>query len=227
MTNYDMLPSHLQAILLFIQQYIEDNGYAPSVREIGKARNISSSSTVHGYLKRLEESGLLRRDAAKPRAMVVQMDNLEKPSGDKLPEDSFEPFTGHSEKPFFDGNLKKLPFVAFDGKDGTDDDSWLIPAARLDDGDYFLTRMPDDTMHNRQLSAGDLLIIRRQNSANNSDIILGQLGSETFVRTYSRGLRQVRLQAEHDDSQDPIEAITVNADELEILGKVVGFIHML
>ncbi len=227
MTNYDMLPSHLQAILLFIQQYIEDNGYAPSVREIGKARNISSSSTVHGYLKRLEESGLLRRDAAKPRAMVVQMDSLEKLSGDKLPEDSFEPSIGHSEKPFLDDTLKKLPFVDFDGKAGADEGPWLIPAARLDESDYFLTRMPDDTMHNRQLSAGDLLIIRRQNSANNSDIILGRLGSETFVRTYSKGLRQVRLQAEHDDSQDPIEAITVNADELEILGKVVGFIHML
>ena len=227
MTNYDMLPSHLQAILLFIQQYIEDNGYAPSVREIGKARNISSSSTVHGYLKRLEESGLLRRDGAKPRAMVVQMDSLEKPSGDKLPEDSFEPFIGHSEKPFFDESFKKLPFVPFNGISGPDEDFCLVPAAGLDDGDYFLTRMPDDTMHNRQLSAGDLLIIRRQSSANNSDIILGRLGDEAFIRIYSKGLKQVRLQAEPDDTQEPIEAITVNADELEILGKVVGFIHML
>ncbi len=226
MTTFDMLPSHLQAILLFIQQYIEDKGYAPSVREIGKARNISSSSTVHGHLKRLEELGFLHRDAAKPRAMVVQTEGLNNSSGNISSEAAFGGFTGHSDKPFFSPNLKKLPLLPFDGGDGADEDSWLIPAAKLDDADYFLMPMPDDSMHNRQLSAGDLLIVRRQNTANNSDIILGRLHSEIFVRTYSKGLRQIRLQAEHDDSQDPVEAITVSADELEILGKVVGFVHM-
>jgi repressor LexA len=241
MSSDGSLAPHLQAILLFIRQYIDDKGYAPSVREIGKARGISSSSTVHACLRRLEKAGLLRRDAAKPRAMVVQAsDGSTAPAG----------------KPSLTKEMKRLPFVAFaniapflsspesqrlspqadqpearqdgvgDVADSADSGAWHIPAGRLGPGDYFLTDMPDDSMRNRQLYAGDFLIIRRQNTANNSDMILGRLHDEFFLRTYSRGLRQVRLQAEHDDEYDSIEVIMANAEELEILGKIVGSVHL-
>jgi SOS-response transcriptional repressor LexA len=81
--------------------------------------------------------------------------------------------------------------------------------------------MPDDSMINRQLNAGDYLIIRKQDTANNGEVALVRHGLETFIRTYYKGLRQVRLQAESESH----ETIVTNDDELIICGVVIGFLH--
>ena len=222
----------LLRILEFIQQFIQDHGYAPSVREIGSAAGIASTSTVHANLKRLEDTGILRRDPAKPRAMVVLPDAVKNPAGDNLPDDLYKPITGQSEQPFFGDRLTSLPFYAFtalpscfaDGQTpvpASGGQICYLPKEVLDDGSCFATCMPDDSMSNRQIEAGDVLIVRAQDTAANGDLIVGALGHETLVRSYFKGLRQVRLQADQDD----IGAIQADHDALRIFGVVVGYMH--
>jgi len=234
MTNSDQLPSHLQFMLDFIRRYIHDNGYAPSVREICEAVGVPSTSTVHARLRQLEEAGALRRDPAKPRAMVVLNDSLKNDSSDNIPDGAFTPLTGQSEQPFLPPDYLSLPFIAFghitsafsggESALGSDlKDSWLIPGKALKAAQYFITEMPDDSMINRQLYAGDRLIIRKQNTADNNDMIVGFLNGETLIRTYSKGLRQIRLQVEGDD----FFVVTIDPEDLTIYGVIIGFIHLL
>ena len=252
MTETNQLSPQLQGILDFIQEYIQRQGYAPSVREIGSAIGIASTSTVHALLKRLEEGAYLRRDPSIPRAMVVQHKPSEKPPGVNLPEASVEALTEDSEQPLIQALMQTLPFVeladihgAFAAENGSQAgpapsptperhagteapaqaqaaaQHWTIPEDLLPGGAHFITRMPDDSMTNRQLSAGDFLIVRKQNTANNSDIAVVRMFDETLIRSYYKGLRQVRLQAEHNDH----ETMLVNDEELAVYGVVVGFVH--
>ena len=234
MTNYDQLPAPLQRILDFIRAYADEHGFAPSVREIGSAAGIPSTSTVHAHLRRLEEAGFLRRDPAKPRAMVIQKNRLENAPGVSRPGDALKGFTGQSERPFLGGDYLSLPFVPFTdiadvftrdepGPADAVDPPWLIPSGVLKEGAYFLTVMPDDSMSNRQLAAGDYLIVRQQNTANNNDMIVGRLNQETLIRIYTKGLRQIRLQVEGDN----FVVVTVDPEELTIYGVVTGLLHSL
>jgi repressor LexA len=234
MTDFEKLPEQLQGILDFIRAYIRENGYAPSVREIGSAMGIPSTSTVHGLLKRLEETGFLRRDPAKPRAMVVTMDASADSLGDRVPEGSFSPVTGQSEKPFLIADFHSLPFVLFDEVSDEKLSSvelaeaplaqqWMIPGSTLEKGAYFMTAMPDDSMANSQINTGDLLIVRIQPTANNGDFILCRVDDETLVRTYYQGIRQIRLQPESGD----LEALMIDQDKLAIYGVVAGVVRLL
>ncbi|MCL1804421.1 MAG: hypothetical protein FWG28_00220 [Clostridiales bacterium] len=233
MTNYEQLPSNLQSILSFIEAYIANRGYAPSVREICAAVDTPSTSTIHGRLRQLEEAGMLRRDPSRPRAMVVQKSPSENKPGDNTLGDTFQGLTGQSEQPFSQADhqtLRCLPFAdipdALSGE-GTKNpgaiQTWLLPQGLLKNSDYFVTVMPDDSMINRQLSAGDHLIIRRQVTADNNDIIIGLLDGEVLIRTYTKGLRQVRLQVEGDD----FVVVSIDPEDLTIYGVVAGLLHSL
>ena len=222
----------LLRIVEFIRRYIPDQGYAPSVREIGAAAGIASTSTVHANLKRLEEIGILRRDPAKPRAMVLLTEPIKKPAGDNLPGDVSKAITGQSERPFSDDQLTRLPYYPFStliscfaGQSPAPPDpsvqACYLPADILDEGACFITRMPDDSMVNRQIEADDILIVRTQPDANNGDLIVGIVGHEILVRSYFKGLRQVRLQADCDG----IAAIQTDHDALQIAGVVIGLLH--
>ncbi|MCL2121636.1 MAG: helix-turn-helix domain-containing protein [Clostridiales bacterium] len=236
-TEIENLPPKLKEALFFIRQFIQDRGYAPSVREIGSAIGVASTSTVHGYLQRLQESGFLRRDPSKPRAMILQIDKASTPSPsgdiDILPEEVSQAITGHSEKPFVSDTRTALPYIAWnrlpdilteiDRQQADDGETFcLIPKSILDESACFVTTIPDDSMLNRQLSEGDRIIIRRTETANTSDIILCALHKELLVRTYYKGLRQVRLQAENDR----MEAIMANPQDLSIIGVVIGFLRL-
>ena len=230
---FDKLTPKLQEALAFIQQYIKDRGYAPSVREIGGAAGIASTSTVHAYLKQLEEKGFLRRDPAKPRAMVILSNASQLSASDIVHEDARKPITGHSEKPFFNEMSTHLPYVEFEALENVllenlqtfsadpKKDAFL-PKSIFDESPCIITRMPDDSMANRQLSVGDFLIIRLQHSANTADVALCSIRGEIVIRTYYKGLRQARLQAEND----AIEPIMADHGELTILGVVVGFLRL-
>jgi repressor LexA len=234
MTDIDQIPSNLRRMLEFIQGYIRDRGYAPSVRDIGGALGIQSTSTVHAQLRRLEEAGFLKRDPSKPRAMVLQMGHPKPGSGVWLPDGAFSGLTGQSEQPFSDAAPEPLPFVAFDDiagafsapdalPTGPAHAQWTIPGVAPLGRPCFVTAMPDDSMAYRQISAGDYLIVSRQDSANNNDIIIGSLAHATLIRSYTKGLRQVRLQVESND----LAIVTVDPEELTIFGVVVGCLHML
>ena len=234
MTDYEQLPLKLQRMLEFIENDIRKNGYAPSVREIGSALGIPSTSTVHAQLRSLEDAGFLRRDPAKPRAMVVQNSPLKTPSGDNTPEDALKGLTGQSEQPFSDAAFSRLPFIPFEQITGASFEPdassggspvihCLIPAGVLKSGPCFVTVMPDDSMVNRQIYAGDYLIVARQNSANNNDMIIGSLDGELLIRSYTKGLRQVRLQVESNE----FVISTIDPEELTIYGVVIGVFRLL
>jgi len=240
MSDIHQLSPQLLQILKFIQAFIHDQGYAPSVREIGKDAGISSTSTVHALLRKLENEGFLRRDPSKPRAMVVLNQRTDFSSDDRLPEVEKKPVTGHSEQPFFPDSYNKLPVVDDSAKNPNDtlnfhedeelqknDDtlvqSWLIPVNIVGNEPCFLMSMPDDSMINRQIYAGDLLLIHRQEIANSGDIVVGVIHNEVLIRTYFKGLRQVRLQAENDR----VSVILTDHDELRIVGIIIGFVRML
>ena len=234
MTGHEPLPSHLQLMLEFIRKHILDCGYAPSVREICTAADIPSTSTAHARLRQLEDAGFLRRDPSKPRAMVILDSPLKTASGDNIPDDALKGLTGQSEQPFLPSDYLSVPFIpfadiarAFSGDDSPidhppGDRPWMIPAGVLKDDSYFITIMPDGGMINRQVNAGDHLIVRRQKTANNNDMIIGRLNGETLIRTYTKGLRQVRLQVEGDD----FVVVTIDPEELTIYGVVSAILHL-
>ena len=219
--------------MTYIRQFAGKNGFAPSVREIGAAVNIASTSTVHGYLKRLENAGYLWRDSAKPRAMVVIKDQGALSPGHILLEERLKPGSGHSEKPFSSETLRCAPFIPFqrlldpfssqDAAAGKDEPlSWYLPPDAAESRRHIITCMPDDSMINRQIHAGDYLIVKRQDSAANSDVVVGSLQQEILIRTYFKGLRQVRLQAEND----AIEPRMADQQDFMIFGVVTGCLHM-
>ena len=233
MADTEQLPSNLQAMLDFIQRYIVEHSYAPSVREIGSVLGIPSTSTVHAQLRRLEDAGALRRDPAKPRAMVLKISPLKMPSSDILPEGGLKGLTGQSEQPFFREDWINLPIIPFkqipeacsmpDGDfSASGSESCLVPKSILKRDSCFLTIMPDDSMINRQIYADDYLVVSRQGSANNNDIIIGSLDNELLIRSYTKGLRQVRLQVESNE----FVISTVDPGDLTIYGVVIGALRL-
>ena len=233
MTDQERLPSSLEAMLGFIQDFIIDHGYAPSVREIGSVLGIPSTSTVHAQLRRLEDAGAIRRDPAKPRAMALQNSPLKLPPGDKLPDDDFKGLIGQSGQSLFCNDSIILPVIPFaripeacstqDGLFGDQDfKSCVVPKGALKSGPCFITIMPDDSMSNRQIYAGDYLIVSRQGSANNNDMIIGSLDNGLLIRSYTKGLRQVRLQVESNE----FVISTVDPEDLTIYGVVVGALRL-
>lgn len=233
MTEPNQLPYKQQEILDFIQDFLQEHGYAPSVREIGSAVSISSTSVVHGFLRHLEEAGYLRRDPSKPRAMVVLSGMSDKASRDILLDGRGKAITEQSEKPFSQGGHNTLPFLPFDNITSIDQakglgehmfhsidgGQWFFPRGTLPEGDCFVTVMPDDCMVNRQIAAGDYLLVRKQDTASSGDVIIAAVKDEIMIRTYFQGLRQVRLQAENDQ----LGVTQTDHQELTIIGVVIGF----
>ncbi|HPZ42385.1 MAG TPA: transcriptional repressor LexA [Bacillota bacterium] len=200
------MPSDLNpkqaAILAFIKENIRNKGYPPSVREICQAVGLSSSSTVHGYLKKLEEKGYLRRDAAKPRAMEVL---------DGFPENRIEcvniPVLGHV--------AAGVPLLAVENRDET----FSLPVHFTGPGEFFMLAVRGDSMIDAGILDGDLVVVRRQQDADNGDIVVALLEEEATVKRFYKEKDRVRLQPENR----LLEPIYVN--ELQILGKVIGLIR--
>jgi repressor LexA len=228
-----------EAILSYIAGQIARQGYAPSVREIGAAVGISSSSTVHKELKRLENLALLRRDPAKPRAMVVQAPaaKIRGFSGRLGANPLGEAFPGHSEAsegPFLPPVYDALPVRTLDTLDQDDQPAaaqpWLAPQGAFGAGEYFLAEMPDDSLINRQIYPGDLLVLRRQPAAGaggsqagiqNGDVVVLRLAGRVLLRTYYKGLRQIRLQSENDQ----LEPLMAAPEEIRVIAKLAGIIR--
>lgn len=229
-----VLNAKLQKVYNYIVQEISTRGYAPSVREIGSACGISSSSTVHGYLKRLENLGMVKRDPAKPRAMVLaqepsQMSGLKNGPGMVLPETQIKTLTEPSEAP--SGETKptdavpvfpfaEIPdyYVAGEGLIPPDEDFSLRKyyASKI-----LITEMPDETMSNINLLAGDRIAVELTETVSNGDIVLVIYQDQALVRTFYQGLKQIRLQPENDET----ESISAAPEELTILGKVLGLLR--
>ena len=186
-----------QLILSFIEQEIARKGYPPSVREIGDAVGLRSTSTVHGHLRRLEARGLLRRDAMKPRAMEVRSENAPRGSMKLVP---------------LVGNVAAgSPILAEEYVE----DQLALPEALLGDGKHFILRVHGDSMIDAGIMDGDYVVVRQQNTAINGEIVVAMIeGNATVKRFYKEG-GHFRLQPENSTM---LPIITKNVD---IAGKVV------
>ena len=175
----DLTPKQA-AILAFIKDNIRKKGYPPSVREIGQAVGLSSSSTVHGYLKKLEDKGYLRRDPAKPRAMEV-LDNL---SENRIECVSI---------PLLGLVAAGVPLLAVENRE----EIFSLPVHFTGTGEFFMLAVRGDSMIEAGILEGDLVVVRRQHDADNGDIVVALLDEEATVKRFYREKGRVRLQPEN------------------------------
>ncbi len=190
------------AILEVIKRSINQKGYPPSVREIGQAVGFSSSSTVHSYLKKLEEKGYLRRDPTKPRAIeVIDCYPASKPEIINVP------------------ILGRVPAGTPSLATENWDDYFPLPVHFTGAGEFFMLTVKGDSMIEAGIFEGDLVIVRRQEDANSGDIIVALLDEEATVKRLFKENGYIRLQPENSKHK-PV--ITRNA---KILGKVIGLIR--
>ncbi|MEA2190639.1 MAG: repressor LexA [Solirubrobacteraceae bacterium] len=196
------LTKRQQEIFDFIKRYSAGHGYPPTVRDIGKAVGLASSSTVHAHLANLEKLGLLRRDPTKPRAIelldraVEQVKSIVRPDG--------LPLIGHV--------AAGSPILAEENIEE------YVPVPQLaggDEGEYIL-RVRGESMIDAGILPDDYVVVRPQDTASNGDIVVALVGEEATVKRFFRESDHVRLQPENT-SMEPIRS-----REVRVLGRVVG-----
>lgn len=191
-------------ILEYIRRKIRDNGYPPSVREIGEAIGLSSSSTVHGHLARLEEKGYLRRDPDKPRAIEITGERYL-----RLQHMISVPLIGRV--------TAGEPILAVENIE----DTYALPHDLVQSESAFMLRVEGDSMVGAGIKDGDIVIVRPQETARNGDIIVALLDDEATVKRYYREADHVRLQPDNP------ALFPILAREVRILGKVIGLYRRL
>ncbi|MGI6119962.1 MAG: transcriptional repressor LexA [Desulfosporosinus sp.] len=192
-------------ILEFIKEEIRKKGYPPSVREIGDAVGLLSSSTVHGHLQTLEDKGYIRRDPTKPRAIEI----LDTSS------DIIDKKVAHV--PVVGRVAAGQPIFATENIEGT----FPLPADFVRQDDVFMLKVQGDSMIDAGILDGDLIIVRQQNVARNGDIVVALIGDEATVKRFFKERTLVRLQPENS-LMEPIYS-----QDVLILGKVVGVFRSL
>jgi len=193
-----------QAILEFIKREVREKGYPPSVREIGEAVGLASSSTVHGHLDRLEKKGLIRRDPTKPRAIEILDDDNE----DQLP---FP--LAVTRVPVVGKVTAGAPITATENIE----EYFPLPAHFTGDDDVFMLTVKGDSMIEAGIHDGDYVIVRQQQTAQNGDIVVAMTeDDEATVKTFYKERDHIRLQPENP-TMEPIRLKHVT-----ILGKVIG-----
>ena len=189
-------------ILRYIYDTVERRGFPPTVREICAAVKLSSTSTVHGHLARLERKGLLIKDATKPRALEIT-DEGKKELGIKP---------------------KKIPVVGVVtagqpilAVQDIDEYFPLPPDLENDAGELFMLKVHGESMINAGILNGDSVIVRKQNTANNGEIVVAMTDeNEATVKRFYKENDHYRLQPENDTMAPII------LSKVSILGKVVG-----
>lgn len=202
----DDLSPRQQKILEFIRNEVAVKGYPPSVREIGQAVGLSSSSTVHGHLGKLEELGYIRRDPTKPRAIEL----LEKAVPPVRKDIVYVPIVGSV--------TAGTPVLAVENIE----DFFPMPRNFTQyEEDVFMLKIRGDSMIEAGILDGDHVVVRSQDYAENGDIVVALLEDEATVKTFYREEHYIRLQPENAS----LEPIIVQ--DVQILGRVVGVFRKL
>ncbi|MHC0037105.1 transcriptional repressor LexA [Pseudoneobacillus sp. C159] len=192
-----------QDILEFIKEEVRAKGYPPSVREIGEAVGLASSSTVHGHLNRLESKGLIRRDPTKPRAIEIL-------------DESSSPLPTHNviNVPIIGKVTAGLPITAIENVE----EYFPLPASFGSSDDHiFMLEIMGDSMIEAGILDGDYVVVKQQRTANNGEIVVAMTDEdEATVKRFFKEKDHFRLQPENS-SLEPIILQNVS-----ILGKVIG-----
>jgi repressor LexA len=198
------LTKRQQEIFDFIKRYSEKYGYPPTVRDIGKAVGLASPSTVHAHLDNLQKLGLVRRDPTKPRAMEL-LDRAA--SGVR---DAIKPGL-----PLLGQVAAGTPIVA---EENVEEHIETPPCAGGESGDYLL-RVRGESMKKVGIMDGDLVVVKRQETARDGEIIVALVEEEATVKRFFREGDHIRLQPENDE----MEAILVR--DVSVVGRVVGLMR--
>ena len=185
-------------ILTFISKHCTVHGYPPTVREIGLAVGLTSPSTVHAHLAKLEAAGHIRRDPTKPRAMLLSDRRQARETRRGLP--------------LLGAVAAGVPTLA---EEQVED--WVETPF---EGDFVL-RVKGESMMNAGILDGDLVVVKQQETARNGEIVVALIDDEATVKRFFREKGHVRLQPDNDAFEPIISA------EVQVLGKVVGVLRKL
>ena len=203
------LTKRQREIFEFIRKYSAKYGYPPTVRDIGKAVGLASSSTVHAHLSNLEKIGLLRRDPSKPRAIEL----LDRAMGSAV--DSVRHIVRPESLPLVGSVAAGAPVLA---EENIEEYVAVPTLAGGEDGQYVL-RIRGDSMKDAGILENDLVVVREQSTAQNGDIVVALLGEEATVKRFYREPDHIRLQPENE-TMEPIRT-----KEVKVLGRVVGLLR--
>ena len=196
-----------EKILAYIESEIRTRGYAPSVREIGEAVGLKSTSTGHGHQMRLEKKGLVHRDAMKPRAM-----------GGCTPaeEESAAPLRVR-QLPIVGRVAAGLPILAEENIE----EYIAMPEELVGEGEYFVLRVRGESMIKAGIWSDDYIVVHKQPDARNGDIVVALVDDEATVKRFYKENGYFRLQPEND------AMIPIIVPSVTILGKVVSLMRRL
>jgi repressor LexA len=203
------LTSRQRRILEVIRDAVAERGYPPSIREIGEAVGLTSTSSVHSQLEALQRKGFIRRDPTKPRAIEVHLEDPVAAVPRPLP--AYVP-------------LMSAPVAAGLGTLPDDRVEELVPLPRelVGQGELFMLQVRGDSMMEAGVLDGDYVVVRRQETADNGDMVaalLPNLEAEATVKTFSRKGGHVRL-LPANPAFEPIDG-----DQAQLLGKVVAVLR--
>jgi len=207
------LTKRQQEIFDFIRKYSAKYGYPPTVRDIGKAVGLASSSTVHAHLANLEKIGLLRRDPSKPRAIEL-LDRVDRAVGGAV-ESALRGIARPDSLPLLGSVAAGAPALA---EESIEDYISVPEVAGGGDGQYLL-RIRGDSMKDAGILEDDLVVVHSQDTAHDGDIVVALLGEEATVKRFFRESDHIRLQPENE-TMEPIRS-----KEVEVLGRVVGLLR--
>jgi repressor LexA len=193
------LTKRQQEIFEYVKRHGAEHGYPPTVRDIGKAIGLTSSSTVHAHLANLEKLGLLRRDPTKPRAIEVLVDKAKSavaPAG--------LPVVGQV--------AAGQPVLAEENIEE------YVPVPQIAGGDEgeFVLRVMGDSMIKAGIFEGDYVVVRPQETATDGEIVVALVGEEATVKRFYKEKDHIRLQPEND------AVAPILSREVKLLGRVVG-----
>ena len=199
-----------KAILKAIEKSVEAKGYAPSVREIGKEVGLSSTATVHGYLERLQDTGYIRKEDNKGRTLKL----LKNSEGETVIDKKKDFYTDRElvDVPLVGKITAGAPILAIENIT----DSFPIPIDFVGNSESFMLTVRGESMIEAGILDGDYILVRRQKSATNGEIVVALIEDEATVKTFYKERNHIRLQPENS-TMDPIIV-----PDCEILGKVIG-----
>lgn len=209
----DSLNARERAILKYIEKETEEMGYAPSVREIGKKVGLRSTATVHGYIARLTELGYIKKENKKGRTLRL-LKNSKGESVDKKQIMAKEFYTGRElvDVPVIGKITAGEPILAVENIT----DTFPIPIDFVGNSESFMLTVRGESMIEAGILNGDYILVRKQNNAENGEIVVALIEEEATVKTFYKEENYIRLQPENS-SMDPIIV-----PDCQILGKVIG-----
>jgi repressor LexA len=195
-----------QKILDFMNRHLLEKGYPPSVREICEAVGFKSTSSVHAYLKWLEEEGQIQKDVDKPRALRIMEEGTR----------SMEGYIANQEIeniPVLGRITAGQPILAVENIE----DTFPVPVQYLENSTVFMLKVRGDSMVDAGILDGDFIMVKQQATAVNGDIVAALIGEEATVKRFFKDRTVIRLQPENP-AFEPI----LCPDGVTILGKVIG-----